>query len=315
MILPKFVAIRAYLESIGIAFGQKDMIDPLLEALLKETELSTERGREILNHNTDTATSVFRLFEHIGILSKRIDKDEKITYYFYSNIGKEVLKDRRKDENLIQPLTPFFLSWLPFKLFLKYLQVYPNSTTEDINSNLGKQVAHHTKDFVKFIPLKNVNEKDGVTKPFNKFVISNSLAEIGKFLELIIAEKKDGPFYLTPLGKYVANSIDPYNFNFHKLEININYGKLAILDFISTQPKGMVLISNKEQLKELKSFIEIINDKKYLKQSLKIETKIKDFDAILTKDNAYWTCSNSLFNLSYDPIKVLELNANIVNIV
>ncbi|MGC9777772.1 MAG: hypothetical protein HZR80_00855 [Candidatus Heimdallarchaeota archaeon] len=94
-----------------------------------------------------------------------------------------------------------------------------------------------------------------------------------------------------------------------------NYPKLAILDFISTQPTGMVRISKEEQLDELKSFIEKIIEKKYQNQSLKIETKIKDFDAILIKDNAYWTSSHSLFNLSYDPIKVLELNANIVNII
>lgn len=315
MILPKFIAVRAYLESSGIAFAERKYIIALFNELLKEQEITSERGREIMEHKTDTATSVFRLFEHVGLMSKRMDIDDRTTYYSFSKLGEEILKDKKEGQNIFQPLTPFFLTWLPFKLLLKYLREKPNSTTEDINKELGGQVATHTKEFVKYIPLKNVSEEKGVTKPFNKFVIPNSLAEIGKFLELIIAEKKDGPFYLTPLGKYVANSIDSYNFNFHKLEINVDYKKLAILDFISTQPTGMVLISKEKQLDELKSFIEKIIEKKYQNQSLKIETKIKDFDAILTKDNAYWTCSHSLFNLSYDPIKVLELNANIVNII
>ena len=204
---------------------------------------------------------------------------------------------------------PFFLTWLPFKIFLKYLEDNPNTTTEEMNEQLGTQMIKHTMEYSQIFPLKNVDKDKGVAKPFNKFVIPNSLVKIGEYLELVTFDKKDGPFSLTPLGKYVANSIDYRNFTFTKLENKIDYNKLALLDFLTKRPTSLVILSNQGELDNLKIFL-----KDYF-ESINIDFKISDFNAILTKDTAYWNITDNLFGLSYDPLKVLELNANIVNIV
>ena len=307
MILPKFIAVRAYLESSGIAFAETEYINALFETLMKEEEITAEEGREILGHKTDTATSVFRLFEHIGIVSKRLT-EKKETYYSFSSIGKNLLKDQKGKRRYIQPLTPFFLTWLPFKIFLKFLEENPNTTTEEINEYLGTQVMKHTKEYSQIYPLKNVDKEKGVAKPFNKFVIPNSLAKIGEYLELITFDKKDGPFSLTPLGKFVAHSIDYKNFTFSKLENSIDYNRLALSDFLTKRPTSLVILSQQRELDNLKIFL-----KEHF-ESIKIEFKISNFNAILTKDNAYWNITNNLFGLSYDPIKAMELNVNLVNI-
>ena len=88
MILSKFISVRAYLESSGIAFAEAEYVNTLFETLMKKKEITAEFGREILGHKTDTVTSVFRLFEHIGIITKRIT-EEKTIYYSFSTIGKD----------------------------------------------------------------------------------------------------------------------------------------------------------------------------------------------------------------------------------
>ena len=306
MILPKFLAVRAYLESSGIAFAEEEYVNALFEKLLKDHEITAEEGRETLDHKTDTATSLFRLFEHIGIISKRTT-EEKVTYYSFSSIGKELLKNQKGKKGFIQPLTPFFLTWLPFKIFLKFLEENPNSTTDEINEQLGRQVEKHTMEYAQIFPLKNVNKEKGVAKPFNKFVIPNSLAKIGEYLELVAFDQRDGPFTLTPLGKFVSNSIDYRNFTFSLLEDTIDYNKLALSDFLKQKPSSMVLLGKQGVLDNLKIFLQDYYDK------ITFDFRTSEFNAILTKDNAFWSLTNNLMGLSYDPLKVLELNANVVN--
>ncbi|MHA1747440.1 MAG: hypothetical protein ACTSYF_02210, partial [Promethearchaeota archaeon] len=309
MILPKFIAIRAYLESQGIAFANIEYIQTLFDTILKEQTITAGRGQDILGHKTDTATSVFKLFEHIGIIKKEINQDKEILYSF-SDIGSQLLKEEQGSGNYLQPIIPFFLNWLPFKLFLKYLQISPGSTTEDIYQNLGKQVENHTKEYNKLVPLKYVDSKTGVAKPFNSFVIPNSLATIGKLLGLTINKKKDGPYELTPLGKYIVNSIDDLSFNFKRLDNSFNYNELALYDFYTSNPSGIVIISDSESIVKSLTFIDRIKEKLVCKKKLHIEPRKLDFNAILTKNKAYWETASSLFNVSYDSLRVLELNAN-----
>jgi len=302
------------LESQGIAFANEEYIRTLFDTLIKEKTITAGRGQDILGHKTDTATSVFKLFEHIGIIKKQIDQDKEILYSF-SDIGSQLLKEEKGSGSYIQPIIPFFLNWLPFKLFLKYLQIVPGSTTEDIYQNLGRQVENHTKEYNKLVPMKKVSSTTGVAKPFNRFVIPNSLAIIGKFLGLTINKKKEGPYELTPLGKYVANSIDDLSFSFKRLDKTFNYNELALFDFYTSNPSGMVIVSDSVSKKKSLTFINQIQDKLDYRKKIEIEHRKLDFNAILTKNKAYWETASSLFNLSYDSLRVLELNANIVNII
>ena len=313
MILPKFIAVRAYLESRGIAFANIEYIQTLFDTLRKEQTITAERGQEILGHKTDTATSVFRLFEHIGIMKKQTSQENELLYSF-SNIGSQLMRDEKISGNIRHPIIPFFLTWLPFKLFIKYLQLAPGSTVEDIYQNMGRQVENYTKEYSELIYMKNVDPNKGVAKPFNRFVISNSLATIGNFLGLTMNKKKEGPYELTPIGKYVAYSIDEKSFSFNQMDKTFGYNELAMYDFFTTDSSDMVIISNPLMKEHLVSFIEKIQNTLDLKNKVKIEYRELDFQAILTKNKAYWETSTSLLNISYDSLRVLELNANIVSI-
>jgi len=103
LILPKFIAIRAYLESQGIAFANEEYIHALFDTLLKEQTITAGRGQDILGHKTDTATSVFKLFEHIGIIKKEINQDKEILYSF-SDIGSQLLKEEQGSGNYLQSI-------------------------------------------------------------------------------------------------------------------------------------------------------------------------------------------------------------------
>jgi len=176
-------------------------------------------------------------------------------------------------------------------------------------------VENHTKEYSKLVTMKNVSSTTGVAKPFNRFVIPNSLATIGKFLELTINKKKEGPYELTPLGKYVANSIDDLSFNFKRLDKTFNYNELALFDFYTSNPSGIVIVSDSESKKNSLTFIDQIQDKLDYRKKIKIEHRKLDFNAILTKNKAYWETATSLFNVSYNSLRVLELNTKIVNII
>ena len=71
----------------------------------------------------------------------------------------------------------------------------------------------------------------------------------------------------------------------------------------------MVLLGKQGELDNLKIFLQGYYDK------ITFDFRTSEFNAILTKDNAFWTLTNKLMGLSYDPLKVLELNANVVNII
>ncbi|MHA1874812.1 MAG: hypothetical protein ACTSUC_00025 [Promethearchaeota archaeon] len=314
MILPKFIAVRAYLESKGIAFANEEYIEKLFDVLKKEKEITAKQGMEILGHKTDTSTTIFRLFEHVGIIKKRNDRKENKSYYSFSKIGKQVLTDNPMD-NPIQPFTPFFLTWLPLKIFLKYLQLYPGSDIEVIRENLGGQVAKHTREAKEILELRHVDKDKGVDKPFNRHIIPNVLVPLGKSLRVVRADGRNGPYYLTPLGKYVANSINLENFTFYRLNNYFKYFELAILDFLEAKPSTMVIVTEEQQVDSLENFVE----KEIMQLNFEIEPEIlvkeNNFEAVLTKNRSYLSRAKDLMSLSYDPLNVLEINAQIVNII
>lgn len=293
MILPKFIAVRAYLESSGTAFAKEEYIEKLFEVLKKENEITVEQGMEILEHKTDTPTSILKLFEHIGIIKKRMDTEDKKSYYSFSKIGKQVLNENPMD-NLIQPFTPFFLTWLPLKIFLKYLQIYPGSDVENIRETLGEQVAKHTREAKNILNLKYVDKDKGVDKPFNRHVIPNVLVDLGRILRVVNTDRKNGPYYLTPLGKYVAKSIDLENFTFRRLSYDFNYFELAILDFLETKPGSLVIVTENNQIDYLAKFVEKNLELLNIENRTEIDVKKNNFEAVQTSNRSYLSKNESI---------------------
>jgi len=216
MQLPKYLAVQAYLESTGIAFADMKYIEPLLESMVESKEITAEAGREILGHKSDVARTIYTLFQHIGVMKSRVIPDTNEEFYSLTNFGRFLLESKKPDQSIVQPLTPFFLTWLPFKIYLKYLLQNPGADLNEMRTALGSQVVKHTTD------IKNLKISDMITRgaymPFNEMVIGKVLGNIGEFLGLIIREKVSGPCYLSPLGKYVTNSIDLLNFQFKQLD-------------------------------------------------------------------------------------------------
>ncbi|MBD3193181.1 MAG: hypothetical protein GF308_21285 [Candidatus Heimdallarchaeota archaeon] len=312
MILPKFIAVQAYLESVGTAFADLRYVERLLIEMLKEKELTSKEGSELLEHKTDTARTIFNLFQHIGIMKSRKDEEVKEEYFSLTSIGRELLENKKESQSLIQPLTPFFLTWLPLKIFLKYLQESPGCDIEEIKTNLGNQIIRHTKEAADLLSIKNL--RGGVQKPFNEVIIENVLATIGEFLGLSYAYKRQGPYYLTPLGKYVSNSIDLQNFHF-KIEKSFDSMNLAILDFLEREPKKLVIISSANKEEKIKQFVDLlIENKKYSDLTLEYRNN-NSFEAALTRDSVLWKSAHPLITLTYDQIKVLEFNSQIINVI
>ena len=56
--------------------------------------------------------------------------------------------------------------------------------------------------------------------------------------------------------------------------------------------------------------LEILNFEK----NTEFDVKKNNFEAVLTSNRYYLSRTKSLMSLSYDPLKVLELNSNLVNI-
>ncbi|MFW9923947.1 MAG: hypothetical protein ACFFDW_11740, partial [Candidatus Thorarchaeota archaeon] len=146
MILPKYVAVQAYLESTGTAFADMKYIEPLLMEMLDKKKMTVDTGREVLGHKSDVAKTIFNLFQHIGIIKVNIEPETKTEYFSLTNFGKFVLESKKPDQSIVQPLTPFFLTWLPFRIFLKYLQHSPGADINEIRTQLGSQILKHTTD-------------------------------------------------------------------------------------------------------------------------------------------------------------------------
>ncbi|HUU78549.1 MAG TPA: hypothetical protein VMX55_09385 [candidate division Zixibacteria bacterium] len=311
MIIPKYVAVQAYLEATGTAFAELRYIEPLLEALIEKKEITLDKGREILEHKSDVAKTVFNLFQHIGIIKRRIEVDTRGEFVSLTNYGRFVLENKKPGSSIIQPLTPFFLSWLPFKLFLKYLLESPGATTNEIRTALGSQIVKHTTD-IKELNISDIIRR-GAYIPFNEMVIGKVLANIGDYLGLVTFDKSAGPFYLSPLGKYVTNSLDLQNFQFKNLDPKVPPLQLTLLDFLDRGVTNIIVFSNMDGINELKFFHKKAVEDLEIKTIARIIYNKTNFEAMISTDSAYWSFTKKFSNLTYDPIKVLEFNSKVMD--
>ena len=311
MQLPKYLAVQAYLESTGIAFADMKYIEPLLEAMLESKEITAEAGREILGHKSDVARTIYNLFQHIGIMKSRVTRETAEEHYSLTNFGRFLLESKKPNQSIVQPLTPFFLTWLPFKIYLKFLLQNPGADLNEIRTTLGSQVVKHTTD------VKNLKISDKITRgahmPFNEMVIGKVLGNIGEFLGLVTREKVNGPCYLSPLGKYVTVSIDMQNFQFKNLDLSLNPLQLALLDFIDRGLSNIIVFADESNLNDLRQFHKSLEETDYVKQMLRIIYNKNKFNALISTDSAYWSCTKQFSNLTYDQIKVMEFNSKIMD--
>jgi hypothetical protein len=311
MILPKYVAIQAYLESTRVAFADLKYIEPLLSTMVSEEEITADKGREILGHKSDVAKTVFNLFQHIGITKSREDKATSDEFHSLTNFGRFLLENRKENQSIVQPLTPFFLGWLPFKIFLKYLLESPGVTLNEVRNHLGTQILQNTTD------IKNIIKSDiirrGVYIPFNEMVIGKVLANIGEFLGLVDFEKSSGPYYLSPLGKYVTNSIDFANFQLKDLDPKLNPLYLAIMDFIDRGLKNIIIFADQKTIDNIKKLYPAYEEIKQIKHIVNIVYNKASFQAAISQDSAFWKFSKLFSNITYDQIKVLEFNAKVMD--
>lgn len=311
MILPKYVAVQAYLESTGTAFADMKYIEPLLMEMLERKKMTVDTGREILGHKSDVAKTIFNLFQHIGIIKADVDQQTKTEYFSLTNFGKFVLESKKPEQSIVQPLTTFFLTWLPFRIFLKYLQGSPGADVNEIRTQLGSQVLKHTTDIKELALSENIRR--GAYIPFNEMVIGKVLANIGEYLGLVSFEKSNGPYFLSPLGKYVTNSIDLLNFQFKNLDSSIIPINLALLDFIGRGLTNIIAFSNEEGLNELRFFYKKIEPQLPSDQLVRIVYNRTNFNALISTDSAFWSFTKRFSNLTYDQVKVLEFNARIMD--
>ena len=308
MILPKYVAVQAYLESSGTAFAELRYVEPLLEKMLEIDEISAAMGKEILGHKSDVSKTIYNLFQHIGIIKARFDPESATDYFSLTNFSKYLLESRPDNQNIVQPLIPFFLTWLPLKIFLKYLQENPGADLNRLRSNLGEQLLYHTKETASI--FNGVSFRGG-RRPFNEMSVENVLCKVGNYLGLTYKERKFGPYYLTPLGKYVVESIDMQNYQFKNLDRNLDPTKLAILDFVSQGAKNLIVFSDKEGATSIREFVSFLeNNTDY---RVHINYNVSNFKAILSTNSAFWTFGNIFSNVTYDQIKVLEFNTKVLD--
>ncbi|RLI72604.1 MAG: hypothetical protein DRP02_01025 [Candidatus Gerdarchaeota archaeon] len=313
MILPKYVAVQAYLEATGTAFADLKYLEPLITAMLERKNMTIEDGREILGFKSDIAKTIFNLLQHIGVLAIEKKPEGELDTFILTNFTKFVLDKKKPGQSIVQPLTPFFLSWLPFKIFLKYLQNNPGANLNEIRTKLGAQILRHTSD-IKALRISDIIRR-GAYIPFNEMVIAKVLANIGEYLGLVTYEKNTGPYYLSPLGKYVTNSIDLLNFQFKNLDPKISPMNLAFLDFVERGGTNLIAFSNTEGLDALREFYRMVEDKIALRTLVRILYTKSNFNALISTDSAFWNFTYRFSNITYDPIKVLEFNSKIMDFI
>ncbi len=311
MILPKYVAVQAYLEATGTAFADLRYLEPLLEGMLAKKQMTVEDGRELLGHKSDVAKTIFNLFQHIGIFQRTLDRETNTDLFSLTVFGRYVLEKKKPEQSIIQPLTPFFLTWLPFKIFLKYLQQNPGADLNEVRNQLGTQIVKHTASIKELRISESIRR--GAYIPFNEMVIGKVLANIGEYLGLITFEKNNGPFYLSPLGKYVSNSLDLQSFQFKNLDPKLNPMHLALLDFIDRGTTNIIAFSNETGLKDLQSFYKAIEGKIRPGILVRIAYNKSNFNALISTDSAFWSFTYRFSNITYDQIKVLEFNSKVMD--
>ena len=312
MILTKYLAIQSNLETIGIVSVNMNNIEPLLEKMMEKDIITIEEGKEIIGFKSGLANTMFSLLEHIGFIKKNVQKDISLEFLRLTNFGRFLLNNKMKEQPISQLMTPFFLTWLPFKLFLKFIHQNPGADVEEIKANLGLQIIRHTTDLRTVV--NSVIIHSGSDSPFNEKIIINVISNIGEFLGLITSEKKRGPYYLSPLGKYLINTIDFQSFKFKNIDPKLKPIHLALMDFLDKGDKNFIVSTSLENAVEMKAMHRLYIERIDVGKDVNILYKQSDFNAMVSNNSAFWELSKKFCNITYDQVKVLEFNSILMDL-
>jgi len=293
VILRKFLAVKANLDSRGIAFANLNYITPLLEELIEQKQITVASGNELLGHKNSNTNSIMKLLEHIQLLRK--EKGSGKTFYRLTPKALEFYQKNKKND-LIGPIKPLFLDWLPLRIFVKYLQESPRCKIEEVKEILGEQIKRHTAEIAELIPEMGI--KKGYLKPFNEMIITNVLVKISQFLGLLVTEKRRGPYTLTDEGREIAEKIDLNKYEAVFRSSRLDLFKLAILDFLEEKPSEISISSN-DLNDEINNFIIFIKKSNYLKTDTKFQFLNKNKDEILTDQLYIKIINEDYFSLNY----------------
>jgi hypothetical protein len=205
MLISKGLAVQTHLASKGIAFANLKYTEPLLEELLKKGHITNAGGKELLGHKANNARAILRLLEHIGIAEKEVNKQSKKKGCKLTSKAKSLLTEKTTKNDKVTSLLPLFISWLPLRLFLKFVAETPDCTMIHIKQILGEQVKKATQEAAE--NQSTLGLKKGYLKPFNEMIILNALVRMSTYLGLLAAEKRKGPYNLTKKRKNISQKI------------------------------------------------------------------------------------------------------------
>ncbi len=310
MKLTKYIATQAYLESLGIGIFEISQVEEIFKVLIKNKILVDRTWSEISNYNVETSKSLYNLLNHIGLVKKISNEALGSTIYSLTNFGKFLLEE--SNDRIIQQITPFFLNWLPFKLFLKYILLNPGAELDQIREDLGMQVAGHLNDLTEIVNSSMIRKS--TYAPFNEMIIGKVLVKNAEHLGLInIPEKSTGPYFLSPLGKYITNSIDYQNFKFKNIDPKLKPAHLALMDFIDRGLTEIIVFGDESTIEEMKVLFDTYIQKLGITHSIKMIYKKSNVNALVSTNSAFWQFSPLFAELTYDQVKVIELNSTIMD--
>ncbi|MGC9777763.1 MAG: hypothetical protein HZR80_00810 [Candidatus Heimdallarchaeota archaeon] len=130
---------------------------------------------------------------------------------------------------------------------------------------------------------------------------------------MVNRDKSGGPYYLSPLGKYVTNSFDFQNFQFKNLDPKLNPSHLALMDFVERGLKNIIVFANTNEIEHMKKFYQHYAEKMKIEHIVRIVYNKSNFNAVISLDSAFWQFTDLFSNDIYDQIKVLEFNARLMD--
>lgn len=311
MILSKYIAIQTNLETSKITDIDLTNLEQLLLTIFEKDILNVEEARDIIGRKSELMTSISSLLERAGIIKNVTQKEVEMQFLRLTNFGRFIFEMKYNKQSFAQTVTPFLLTWLPLKLFLKHIGENPSTTLDKIKTDLGYQMARHTSDISTVINSELIFPES--MKPFEEKTIKNVLLKITDYLSLVTYPKITGPYRLTPLGKYFVKSLDFLNYQFQNIDPNITPTHLALIDFIERGVRKMVVYSDLDNITEMKAFHKLYVEKIGVDTNTNPIYKTRRFNAMISPCSAFWEYLNIYNNISYDQVKVLEINAKIMN--
>lgn len=310
MKLTKYIAIQAFLESLGIGIFEISQVEEIFKILIDKKIISDRTWGEVAGHNVETARTLYNLLNHIGLVKKISNEAMGTVLYSLTNFSKFLLG--KNDKRITQQITPFFLNWLPFKLFLKYILLHPGAELDEIKENLGMQVAGHLNDVEKIVNSTMIQR--GTYAPFNEIIIGKVLVNIAEHLGLINSpERTIGPYFLSPLGKYITKSIDYQNFKLKSIDPKLKPSHLALMDFIDRGLTEIVVFGDALIIEEMKVLFDVYTQTLGITHPIKMIYKKSSINVLVSTNSAFWQLSPLFAELTYDQVKVIELNSIIMD--